>query len=83
MPFLTGPVALSNTLLGAYTLSQSLASISNIKVYEGKAEKAADWSNSAKKQLWDTRFTIGAGLVSVSHWFPPCSTPPLFCSKKS
>lgn len=67
MSFLIGVVALSTTILSAYALSQSLASISNVKIYEKKAEKAADWSNSAKKRLWDTRYTIGTGLISVSR----------------
>lgn len=67
MSFLISLVALSNTILSGYTLYQSLGSISNVKTYEEKAEKAADWSNSAKKQLWDTRYTIGTGLVSVSR----------------
>lgn len=66
MLFPTGPVAIILNLISGYALKQSLTSISNIKKYEEKAEKAADWSNTAKTRLWDTRYTIGAGLVSVS-----------------
>ncbi|CAN8102017.1 unnamed protein product [Discula destructiva] len=61
--FPTGVLTLSIAVLSAYALSRSLASISNIKIYEEKAEKAADWSNAAKARLWDTRYTIGAGFV--------------------
>lgn len=82
MSFLIGLIALSNTFISAYALSQSLASISNVKVYEEKAERAADWSNSAKKRLWDTRYTIGTGLFSVSYWIPPRSTPRSSSGKK-
>lgn len=70
MFFPTGLVAISLNLISGYALKQSLTSISNIKKYEEKAEKAADWSNTAKTRLWDTRYTIGAGFVSVSLF--PC-----------
>lgn len=66
MFFPTGLVALILILVSGYALVQSLTSIANIKTYESKAEKAADWSNTAKKRLWDTRYTIGTGFVSVS-----------------
>lgn len=66
MFFPTGLVALILNLISGYALKQSLTSISNVKIYEDKAEKAADWSNTAKTRLWDTRYTIGAGFVSVS-----------------
>lgn len=66
MFFPTGVVALILILVSGYALIQSLTSIANIKKYESKAEKAADWSSSAKKRLWDTRYTIGTGFVSVS-----------------
>lgn len=66
MFFPTGLVAVILNLISGYALKQSLTSISNIKKYEKKAEKAADWSDSAKTRLWDTRYTIGAGFVSVS-----------------
>lgn len=58
MSFLTGLVAVAIVLLSGFAAFSSAASMSNIKIYEGKAEKAADWSNTAKKQLWDTRYTI-------------------------
>lgn len=66
MFFPTGLVALILFLVSGFALVQSLTSIANIKKYEQKAEQAADWSSTAKKRLWDTRYTIGAGFVSVS-----------------
>lgn len=66
MFFPTGLLAMILDLVSGYALTQSLTSISNIKKYEKKAEKAADWSNTAKTRLWDTRYTIGAGFISVS-----------------
>lgn len=66
MLFPTGLIAIILNLISGYALIQSLTSISNIKKYEKKAEKAADWSSTAETRLWDTRYTIGAGFVSVS-----------------
>lgn len=66
MFFPTGLVAGTLMLVSGYALDQSLTSIANIKKYETKAEKAAEWSDTAKKRLWDTRYTIGTGFVSVS-----------------
>lgn len=66
MFFPTGLVALIITLISAYTLNQSITSITNIKKYEDKAKKAAEWSNAARDRLWGTRYTIGTGFVSVS-----------------
>lgn len=66
MFFPTGLVAIILDLISGYALKQSFTSISNIKKYEKNAEKAADWSDTAKTRLWDTRYTIGAGFVSVS-----------------
>lgn len=66
MFFPTGLVAGTLMLISGYALNQSITSIANIKKYESKAEKAAEWSETAKKRLWDTRYTIGTGFVSVS-----------------
>ncbi|KAF3767246.1 hypothetical protein M406DRAFT_254750 [Cryphonectria parasitica EP155] len=62
--FPTGFVAVILSLVSGYALTQSLTSIANIKKYEEKAEKAAEWSGTAEKRLWDTRYTIGTGFVS-------------------
>lgn len=66
MFFPTGLVALIITLISIYATSQSITSIANIKKYEAKAEKAAEWSNTARDRLWGTRYTIGTGFISVS-----------------
>lgn len=69
--FPTGLVAGILILVSGYTLFQSFKSIANIKKYESRAEKAAEWSDTAGKRLWETRYTIGAGFVSVSPACPP------------
>jgi hypothetical protein len=56
--------------LSAYGLSHSARSIPKLKKYEDKAERAAKWSNTADKRLWDTRYTVGAGCVLVSCFLP-------------
>lgn len=68
MFFPTGLVALILVLVSGFALAQSVTSILNIKKYESKAERAADWSNTAKQRLWDTRYTIGAGFISVRQF---------------
>lgn len=68
MFFPTGLVALILILVSGFALAQSVTSILNIKKYESKAERAADWSNTAKQRLWDTRYTIGAGFISVRQF---------------
>lgn len=65
MVYLVGIVSTIIILISGYALKQSFISIQNIKTYETKAEKAAEWSETAKKRLWDTRYTIGTGFVSV------------------
>ncbi|KUI63533.1 hypothetical protein VM1G_10257 [Cytospora mali] len=64
MSSLTTLVEVAITLVSGYATYQSTASIINIKKYEEKAERAAEWSHTAKKRLWDTRYTIGAGFMS-------------------
>lgn len=70
MFFPTGLVSLIITLISAYAMYQSITSMANIKKYESKAEKAAEWSNTARDRLWATRYTIGTGFVSVSNATP-------------
>lgn len=67
MSSLTNLVAVILTLISGYATYQSTTSILNIRKYEEKAERAAEWSNTAKQRLWDTRYTIGTGFVSVRH----------------
>lgn len=70
MFFLTGLVALIITLVSAYAMYQSITSILNIRTYEERAKKAAEWSRTAKDRLWGTRYTIATGFVSVSTAMP-------------
>lgn len=53
-------------VISAYSLYHSASSIPKLQKYETKAEKAAEWSQTAEKQLWDTRYTVGAGCIAVS-----------------
>lgn len=54
----------------AYCLYHSAQSIPKLRKYESKAEKAAKWSNTAEKRLWDTRYTVGAGFTMVNFQNP-------------
>ena len=73
MSSLTSLVAIAISLGSGYATYQSVTSIQNVQKYEEKAEKAAEWSKTAEKRLWDTRYTIGTGFVSVCHMPPPPS----------
>ncbi|KAG8160960.1 hypothetical protein KVR01_009224 [Diaporthe batatas] len=64
MSFPTGLVALIIALISAYAMSVSVLSMANMKKYESKAEKLAEWNNAARERLWDTRYTIGTGFLS-------------------
>ncbi|KAK5662515.1 hypothetical protein OQA88_8427 [Cercophora sp. LCS_1] len=46
-----------------YSLYHSSQSIPKLRKYEDLAEKAAKWSNTAEKRLWDTGYTVGAGFA--------------------
>lgn len=56
-------------IISVNSLYHSSDSIPKLQKYEGKAEKAAEWSRTADKRLWDTRYTVGAGFVSVSKQY--------------
>ena len=58
-------IATAAALVSAYATAISIASISKLQKYEDKAKKAAEWSEMADKRLWDTRYTVGAGFVTV------------------
>ncbi|KAG7122143.1 hypothetical protein HYQ44_003041 [Verticillium longisporum] len=51
------------TAASGYAVYFSAQSIPKLQKYEQTAEKAAEWSSTAKKQLWDTRYTVGAGFI--------------------
>jgi len=65
MAVLTNLVAAVITAVSAYTLSHSAQSIPKLRKYESQAEKAAEWSQTAKQQLTDTRYTVATGFVMV------------------
>lgn len=71
----TFPEAAAVALVSAYATAVSIQSIPKLRKYEGKAQKAAEWSRAAEKQLWDTRYTVGAGLVLVSYAIQTCERP--------
>ena len=41
-------------------------SITSLRKYEEKSERAAKWSNTAERQLYKTRVTQASGLAAVS-----------------
>jgi hypothetical protein len=49
----------------AYSLYLASISISNLQKYEEKSEKAAEWSNTAEKQLHKSRTTQASGTIAV------------------
>jgi hypothetical protein len=65
MPLQTWAAA-AVAVISAYATWVSARSIPKLQKYEEKAQKAAEWSRTAEKRLWDTRYTVGAGLVTVS-----------------
>jgi hypothetical protein len=68
MAFLTGLVVVVIIGVSCYALYHSGQSIPKLLKYEDKAKKAAEWSKTAEKRLWDTRYTVAAGFVTVSFW---------------
>ncbi|KAK0639856.1 hypothetical protein B0T16DRAFT_463494 [Cercophora newfieldiana] len=63
MAFPSTVLSLVIACTSAYSLYHSSLSIPKLRKYEAKAEKAAKWSNTAEKRLWDTRYTVGAGFA--------------------
>ena len=74
MAFLTTGLLLVIAAVSGYCLLHSSSSIPKLQKYEGKAKKAAEWSTAAEKRLWDTRYTVAAGFISVC-------TVPTQCAK--
>lgn len=52
-------------VLASYALYYSVISIQNLRKYEPKMKKAANYSNQAGEQLWMTRKTQGAAAIVV------------------
>ncbi|KKY28202.1 hypothetical protein UCDDS831_g00384 [Diplodia seriata] len=59
------PIHLAQAAGSAYTLYFCYISIKNLKQYEKKSEKAAEYSATAAEQLRKTRTTQGNALVTV------------------
>lgn len=72
MPFITQVLHVPQVLLSAYGLYVSYISITNLRQYEEKSEKAAEWSSAAEHQLHKTRTTQASGAITVSlHIYSP------------
>lgn len=65
MVLISNILTLLVTAASGYAVYFSAQSIPKLQKYEQTAEKAAEWSSTAKKQLWDTRYTVGAGFIFV------------------
>lgn len=70
MGFPTVILSIMTGAVSAAALFISGSSIPRLRKYEDKAEKAAEWSNIAEERLWNTRYTVGAGIAAVSPFFP-------------
>lgn len=75
MGFPTVILSIMTGAVSAAALFISGSSIPRLRKYEDKAEKAAEWSNIAEERLWNTRYTVGAGIAAVSTFFPPYDRP--------
>lgn len=65
MAFPTNMLGILIALVSAFALVHSADSIPRLLKYEDKAKKAAEWSRTAEKQLWEIRYTVGTGFVGV------------------
>ncbi|KAF6810494.1 hypothetical protein CSOJ01_06306 [Colletotrichum sojae] len=63
MAFPTNVLSLLIAAVSVYALAHSADSIPRLLKYEEKAKKAAEWSRTAEKTLWDVRYTVGTGFV--------------------
>ncbi|KAK1706094.1 hypothetical protein CaCOL14_012488 [Colletotrichum acutatum] len=63
MAFPTNMLGILIALVSAFALVHSADSIPRLLKYEDKAKKAAEWSRTAEKQLWEIRYTVGTGFV--------------------
>ncbi|KAM9884810.1 hypothetical protein VDGL01_00995 [Verticillium dahliae] len=68
MVLISNILTLLVTAASGYAVYFSAQSIPKLQKYEQTAEKAAEWSSTAKKQLWDTRYTVGAGFIFRAEW---------------
>ncbi|KAL0936783.1 uncharacterized protein CTRU02_208997 [Colletotrichum truncatum] len=63
MAFPTNILGVLIAVISGYGLYHSADSIPRLLKYEDKAKKAAEWSRTAEKNLWEIRYTVGTGLV--------------------
>ena len=66
MASLVGILHATQAASSAYGIYLSYHSITSLRRYEEKSEKAAKWSNTAGHQLYKTRVTQASGLGAVS-----------------
>jgi hypothetical protein len=69
MSIFSSILTLVQTLQALYSASliyKISLSIQNLRVYEETSEKAAEWSNTAANQLYQTRVTQASAVASVS-----------------
>lgn len=71
--FITQALHIPQALLSGYSLYLSYSSIQNLRQYEEKSEKAAEWSNTAATQLHKTRTTQASAAISVRPYPFICS----------
>ncbi|KAI6500451.1 hypothetical protein MCOR12_009532 [Pyricularia oryzae] len=65
MGFPTVILSIMTGAVSAAALFISGSSTPRLRKYEDKAEKAAEWSNIAEERLWNTRYTVGAGIAAA------------------
>ncbi|TDZ32852.1 hypothetical protein C8035_v011656 [Colletotrichum spinosum] len=63
MAFPTNVLGIIIAVISGFALTHSADSIPKLLKYEDKAKKAAEWSRTAEKQLWEIRYTVGTGFV--------------------
>ncbi|EPE27894.1 hypothetical protein GLAREA_04685 [Glarea lozoyensis ATCC 20868] len=66
----------------AYSLYLASISIQNLQKYEEKSEKAAEWSNTAEKQLHKSRTTQASGTLAMVASFITSSASIFYPSSK-
>jgi len=65
MDFLQPILHLAQAGLSAYSLYHAYISITNLRQYEEKSEKAAEWSGTAEHELHKNRTTQTSSALSV------------------
>ncbi|KAK2055461.1 hypothetical protein LY76DRAFT_520393 [Colletotrichum caudatum] len=63
MAFPTNVLGVLIALVSGFALVHSADSIPRLLKYEDKAKRAADWSSTAEKKLWEVRYTVATGFV--------------------